>query len=251
MHVGSSYAASPRSSASNQAGAEEAAASSSAYCHVFDLTKTLSVDLATRLNLIRINPTGEESSPYVEVLRRLLDALSSSKANVIHRLVIPSLLYPGSYPPQACQPSWVLQFFHGLRGLLRRYSTRLTAMVSLSLSLYPRSTGLVRWMELLSDGVLELTAFPSTSPEDLAQPISNAGAGQGDHFQGILQIHSLPIWHEKGGGGTGNLQLGENLGFTVSRKTFSIRPYDLPPVQGEPIAQDAGKEKQIQVDLEF
>ena len=106
-------------------------------------------------------------------------------------------------------------------------------------------------MELLSDGVLELTPFPSTSSEDVAQPVSNAGAGQGDHFQGILQIHSLPILHEKGGGGSGNLQLGENLGFAVSRKTFSIRPYHLPPVEGEPNAQDASKEKQMKVDLEF
>jgi hypothetical protein len=35
--------------------------------------------------------------------------------DVIHRIVIPSLLNPTIYPPNASQPEHVLQFFHALK----------------------------------------------------------------------------------------------------------------------------------------
>jgi elongator complex protein 4 len=79
---------------------------------------------------------------------------------------MPSLLSPALYPPHASSPEPILQFLHNLRALLSTYPGRLTVMLTLPLSLYPRSSGLVRWMELLNDGVVELSPFPHSYQAD-------------------------------------------------------------------------------------
>ncbi len=112
------------------------------------------------MTFLRIEHTTPDQSPYTTALKRLASTLATSPANAVHRLVIPSLLSPALYPPHASSPEQVLPFLHGIRALLSTYSSRLTAMITLPLSLYPRSSGLVRWMELLSDGVIELSPFP-------------------------------------------------------------------------------------------
>ena len=105
-------------------------------------------------------------------------------------------------------------------------------------------------MELLSDGVIELTPFLHSSPHG-----SVGGAtAQEEQPQGMLHIHRLPIFHERGGdgGGGGSSGLGENLAFTVSRRRFVIKPFSLPPVEGDIEAQQGGAEdKPALVDLEF
>jgi elongator complex protein 4 len=171
------------------------------------------------------------------------------------------MLSPALYPPHACQPQHLLQFLHALRAMLRDFAGQLTAMAALPLDLYPRCTGLVRWAELLSDGVVELTPLPYQLVDEPLDRASGGGGGDlpaggpGDQQpQGILQIHSLPVYHEKGGGGGGALTLGDNLAFTVSRKRFMIRPFRLPPVDGgggEPQAEGAGDRKPSKQDLEF
>lgn len=107
----------------------------------------------------------------------------------------------------ASQPQCLLQFLHSLRSLLRQYPTQLTALITLPLELYPRSSGLVRWMEILSDGVLELTPFPHLGD---ALVTSGAATTQEEQPQGMLKIHRLPVFHEKGGGGGGSSGLGED-----------------------------------------
>ncbi len=205
-----------------------------------------------RLEFLSAPSANQDQPPFRDTLRRLLRRLSTSDRQTIHRIVIPSLLSPALYPPHASQPGHVLQFLHGLRALLRRYSTRLTIMMSLPLALYPRSTGLVRWMELLSDGVLELTPFADVADNDSGlQAPSSAAPGKEEQPQGILQIHRLPVFHEKGGGGGGAVQLGDDLAFTISRRRFAIRPFNLPPVEGDNNAQSAGNEKQTNVDIDF
>lgn len=178
----------------------------------------------------------------------------SSSPTTIHRVVVPSLLSPALYPSESSRPEHILQFLHALRALLRKYPAQLTAMISLPLTLYPRSTGLVRWMELLSDGVLELAPFPSSAVATKTAP----GAAPEEPPQGMLKIHRLPIFHEKGGGGGEASGFGDDLAFTLSRrKGLMIKPYSLPPVEGDAEAQQGAADhghdhgKATKVDIEF
>ena len=122
-------------------------------------------------------------------------------------------------------------------------------MMSLPLSLYPRSSGLVRWIELLNDGVLELAPFPHSAEGDINIPCGSAGAIE-EPPQGILQVHRLPMLHERGSGiGTSE----NDLTFTLSRRKFTIKPFNLPPVEGDTDAQqDPGQEKKAsKADVDF
>ena len=168
------------------------------------------------------------------------------------------LLSPASYPPSASKPEHLLQFLHGLRALLRKYPAQLTALITLPLSLYPRSNGLTRWMELLSDGVLEIAPFPANTANATTLNTSGAATKQEEPPQGMLKIHRLPIFHEKGGGGGESSGLGDDLAFTLSRrKGLVIKPFSLPPVEGDTEAQQGGLEgdhnhgKATKVDIEF
>ena len=118
-------------------------------------------------------------------------------------------------------------------------------MLTLPLSLHPRSTGLVCWIEQLCDGVIELAPFPHRL--DIDPPLS--GAGKADEKpQGMVRIHKLPILTEKGGGGGG----GDDLAFSLSRKRFTIKPYSLPPMEGDNEAQRGEAEGgKLKLDVEF
>jgi elongator complex protein 4 len=128
--------------------------------------------------------------------------------------------------------------------LLRKHSTSTSALFTLPLSLYPRSTGLTRWIELLSDGVLELAPFPSSSLQVKTTP------GQEEPAQGMLKVHRLPGWNEGSASG-------DDLSFLLGRrKGLFVRPYSLPPVEGDQEGQQGGVEiegggKATKVDIEF
>ncbi|KAM5454846.1 Elongator subunit elp4 [Microsporum audouinii] len=220
------------------------------FCHAFDLTKRLTHPSIESMNFIPLpKPSSSQDSPYSSVAKQLSDAIESSPPNTVHRLIIPSLLSPALYTPQASQPEHVLQFMHNLRALLSTYSDQLTAMVTLPISLYPRSSGLVRWIELLSDGVIELAPFPHTlDANSLAS--SGAATNQEEPPQGMLKLHRLPVLHERGGGMDKNV--GEDWAFTLSRRKFAIKPFSLPPIDGDNGAQQhdttSGPKK---ADLEF
>jgi elongator complex protein 4 len=228
----------------------QASAEPPTFCHTFDLAKRLTLPVGSSMNFIPILP--QASSPFLSILENLSQKLSSTPESTIHRLVVPTLLSPALYPQTASQPTHILQFLHGLRGLLRTYSTRFTALITLPLELYPRTYGLVRRMELLSDGVLELIPFPH-----LADTLSASGAAtaQEERPQGMLKIHRLPVFHEKGGGGGGGGGLGDDLAFTVSRRKFVVAKFSLPPVEGDQEGQAGalGAEggKATKVDIEF
>lgn len=120
-------------------------------------------------------------------------------------------------------------------------------MLSLPLSLYPRSTGLVRWIEHLVDGVIELAPFPHTFD---ASPAAGPGAKEEEKPQGMVRIHSLPVISERGGGGgTGIGSTGDDLCFLVSRRKFLIKPFNLPPVEGDTDAQTGAAPNKA--DIEF
>ena len=109
-------------------------------------------------------------------------------------------------------------------------------MMTLPLELYHRSSALVRWAELLSDGVVELTPFPHLMDSSNALAESGGARGSEEQPQGMLKVHKLPVSTERGGGGHGS-GVGDDLAFTLSRRKFVINPFTLPPVEGDADAQ--------------
>lgn len=218
-----------------------------AYCHTFDLTKKLAHPAEAVINFVRIGIEGA-NSPFDTVLEGLSKAVASSNKHVVHRVVLPSLLSPAIYPPRASMPQYVLRFMHGIRALLATHSDRLTVVASLPLSLYPRSSGLVRWLELLSDGVVELSPFPH-SP-DVESPSKPGSGASEDPPQGLLRIHRLPILHERG---SGTVSAEDDWAFNLSRRKFSIKPFSLPPIEGDTEAQQGTetRQKSTKADLDF
>lgn len=174
-------------------------------------------------------------SPFRPVLEKLSSAITNSLPDTVHRIVLPSLLSPVMYPPHASSPQHVLQFLHSLRALLSRHRERVTAMATLPTSLYPRSTGLVRWMEILQDGVIELSPFPHSTETNPSYVQTGPGVSE-DPPQGLLHIHRLPVLHDSGSG----LPAAENdWTFSLSRRKFNIKPFNLPPLEGDKEAQAA------------
>lgn len=197
------------------------------------------------MNFIPIAPSREPL--FFAILSRLQSAIASSPPNTIHRIVIPALLSPAIYPPETSQPDNILPFLHALKALMSTYTAHVTAMVTIPLSLFPRSSGLVRWMEIISDGVIELCPFPHSSD---ALATSGAATSQEEPPQGVLKTHRLPVLHERGGGNDQNI--GQDWAFILSRKKFEIKPFSLPPAEGDKEAQESapgGMPKKS--DLEF
>lgn len=113
--------------------------------------------------------------------------------------------------------------------------------MTLPLELHARSSGLVRWAELLSDGVLELTPFRHLMDASNSLAESGGARGNDEQPQGMLKVHKLPINTERGEGGAGaGNSMGEDLAFTVSRRKFVIKPFSLPPLEGDQEAQKEG-----------
>lgn len=186
------------------------------------------------------------SSPFKMFLAKLSAALETTAPSVVHRVAIPNLLSPTVYTSLACHPKEVLQLLHALRGLTRRYPTRLVIMTTLPVSLYPRAAGLTRWIELLNDGVLELVPLQQ-------RPHLEKDPKKEDKAQGLLKVHSLPIFHEKGGGVDESWRR-EDLSFKLSASSgLIITPYSLPPIEDEDPQPSAEKKKQEEAkkSLEF
>lgn len=122
-------------------------------------------------------------------------------------------------------------------------------MITLPLFLFPRSTGLVRWIELLCDGVIELTPFPHSSDVELSGEKAGSNTSE-EQPQGMLKIHRLPIFHDRGGG---SYAVGEDWVFTLSRRRFNIKPFNLPPLEGDVAAQQGNPEGKMpsKSELEF
>ena len=101
----------------------------------------------------------------------------------------------------------------------------------------------------MSDGVVELVPFPHTVDEGSGLTTSGAATVQEEKPQGLVKVHKLPVVYDRGSSsGTG---IGDDLAFTVSRRNFVIKPFSLPPVEGDIEAQkgDTGGAKKL--DLEF
>lgn len=235
------------------------------FCHDFDLSKRLTLPDPTLLRCLPVHPQasatihGDECKrpPFDGLLQHLVTQISSLPPGTIHRVVVPTILSPVAYPSVASDPRHILQFLHAIRALLRRFPAQLTVMISLPLSLYPRESGLTRWVEILCDGVLELAPFPSHANLALATSVPSSTVLQEEPPQGILKVYELPILHEKGGG---EHQSGhtDDLAFTLSRrKGLTIKPFSLPPLDSDDSPDSHQHEsghshgKATKVDIEF
>lgn len=68
----------------------------------------------------------------------------------------------------------------------------------------------------------------------------------------MVKVHCLPVFHESGRGGGAGAGAGDDLAFTVTRKHFTIKPFSLPPVEGDTDAQSGRVGvKGTKADLEF
>ncbi|KAI1426611.1 Elongator complex protein 4 [Xylaria sp. FL1777] len=205
------------------------------FCHSFDLTKRLSPgDAKGQIGFhqsMSISGLGvQQMSPFKLFIRDLSLRLANSPSSSVHRVIVPNLLSPTTYSSSSSIPQEVLQFLHALRALLRQHPRILTVVLTLPLSLYPRTTGLVRWMELLCDGVLEFIPLQSTNIHK-PPPSSKSERKDDEKVQGLIKVHSLPIFHEKGGGSHSAL---DDQSFSLSRsKGLIIKPFYLPPADGE------------------
>ena len=223
----------PSTSSTQQAGNVDTSAQSvpASFCHIFDLTKRLVHPASAKIDFLQLG-IKQSQSPFDAVLEKLKGTIANSPSNSVHRIIVPSLLSPAIYPQHASQPQFILEFLHGLRALYALYPDRITTLLSLPLSLYPRSSGLVRWIELLNDGVLELSPFPHSADGDRATRGPDGATEEPP--QGLLQVHRLPMLHERG---SGNRTSEDDWTFTLSRRKFTIKPFNLPPVEGDTEAQ--------------
>ncbi|KAI0135190.1 PAXNEB-domain-containing protein [Daldinia grandis] len=228
----------PRDRNAAQRPSNSATESTSIFCHSFDLTKRLSptnvkgqIGFHPSMSIPGLpSRTKDSTSPFKMFIKNVAYKLANSPSSWIHRVIVPSLLSPTGYAGSSTRPEEVLQFLHALRALLRQYPGKLTAIITLPLSLYPRTTGLTRWMELLSDGVFELIPLQS-SVVHAPPPSSKSDSKSEEQTQGLLKVHSLPIFHEKGGGSSEGHAAHGDLSFSLSRsKGFVIKPFYLPPV---------------------
>jgi elongator complex protein 4 len=67
----------------------------------------------------------------------------------------------------------------------------------------------------------------------------------------MLKTHRLPVLHERGGGSDQNI--GQDWAFTLSRRKFEIKPFSLPPAEGDQEAQNTAQSDKMpkKQDLEF
>lgn len=99
------------------------------------------------------------------------------------------------------------------------------------------------------DGGIELTPFPRG--HYLSAPDATSAKGKEDEKpQGLLKVLRIPVSSEKGQGVGAGGSGGEDMAFWVGRRRFVVKPFSLPPVEGDQEAQaEAGKG--TKVDIEF
>ncbi|PFH55239.1 hypothetical protein XA68_10299 [Ophiocordyceps unilateralis] len=195
------------------------------FCHTFDLSKRLERSAIRGQLLTSCHGSFEDDRAETTLksfLTELETRLRSSSPLSMHRIMVPSLLSPALYGPTSYEPQGVLQFIHGVRSLLRQFTTA-TALVSIPISLYPRPSGLLRWIELLFDGVIEIDSLHCE--------------GQSSHsektVQGVLRILSLPLFQERGGGHESFFVQQESFIMTNAIGGLTIQPSNWLPIMVE------------------
>lgn len=217
------------------------------FSHTFDLSKRL-VHPSTAQIMFHGLDANPATNCFAKIVSALFSVMASSAPDTVHRLIIPSLMSPALYPFHSSLPEQVLTFQHHIRKLLATFPKRVTVMQTIPTSLHPRNSGLVKWIELLCDGVYDMTPFPHSA--DAEFQASRDPNTKEEPPQGLLRVHKLPIFHEVG---SGHLLADIDWTFTLSRRKFTIKPFNLPPIEGDvdALQASASNEKPKKADMDF
>ncbi|CAG8501014.1 8521_t:CDS:2, partial [Ambispora leptoticha] len=219
------------------------------FCHTFDLTKRIPEKIINAASLSFIDVievlNADESNLYEKLfneIKKILKednkqaSLSDEQAtsqNVL-RIAIQSVASP--MWPIAASSQEVYRFFHALRGLLR--STNNVAVMTIPAHLYIHSAGgvspsissipFMKRIAHVCDAVVGIESFAG-SPQ-------TSNSIYTSQYNGLFHVHKLPTINSllapatklsilSGGGG-------DQLGFKLRRKRFSIEKFHLPPEGG-------------------
>ncbi|KAJ2908300.1 Elongator subunit elp4 [Coemansia aciculifera] len=232
-------------------GPSPVSAADTPYCEKFDLSMRIpqaAIDSASieviDSDAISSTMASTGSDMYKCVLDKISalidDGFSSLKPlppNTERNILRIELQSLGSGFWRGSDPSAILKFLHGLRGLLR-YSYA-ACVVSFPAYLYEEAgvrLPIVRRIEHLCDAVIELESFEGSyaAPSSIVARQIKGEAPASQEYHGFLHIHKLPRLNSltasmgrlsilQTGGGSAN-----NLAFRLRRKKFSIETYHLP-----------------------
>ncbi|ANB12883.1 Elongator subunit ELP4 [Sugiyamaella lignohabitans] len=210
--------------------ANETVTSKPNYTTLFDFTSRLIP--RPSVNEISYIPVKTSFASIISQLETISQQASSK--GMVLRVVVPSLLHPAIYPPHFAHPNELIPFLHSLRGLCRKYPQTLTVIISLPLQLFPRDTALIRWFELLCDGVLHLEPFPEEIINELREANSKdiggssssktTSSSNANQSQGLVHIYKLPVFSEKG---VMAVRKSEHA-FRVGRRQFEVQEWGIP-----------------------
>lgn len=196
--------------------------SKSNYNTVLDFTTRIS-PVASSSEAVYLTPDPTSTAFFTSMIQKLeIIARDAENSSTVVRVVVPSLLHPALYGPSYAQPQAVIPFLHCLQSLCRMFQSTLSIVITLPLELFPRESSLVRWIELIMDGVIHLEAFPE-------QLIPNPSENRAKTNQGLMHIYKLPTISQKGGMVR---RVGEHA-FRVERRQFEIVEFGIPVDEGE------------------
>lgn len=173
----------------------------------FDLTKRLGGPEISKIQYLKPDRS------IVSEIRKL--AVAAQKENAILRVCIPTFLHPAIYDKQMADSDYVIGLFTELRALTREFKRNLVIIVSLPLVLYPKSSSLTRWMEILADCVLDFFPFDVKVQER--------------EFQGLVNVSKLPCLSDRGH----MLVTVSEYAFRVTKRTFEIDEWSIPVEEEE------------------
>ncbi|KAG5362921.1 Elongator complex protein 4 [Yarrowia sp. B02] len=178
----------------------------------FDLTKRLGGPEISKIRYLKPDKS------IVAEIKKL--AATAASENSILRVCIPTFLHPAIYDKQMADSDYVIGLFTQLRALTREYKRNLVIIVSLPLVLYPKSSPLTRWMEILADCVLDFFPFDVKVQER--------------EFQGLVNVSKLPCLSDRGH----MLVTQSEYAFRVTKRTFEIDEWSIP------VEEDEGEKKE-------
>lgn len=158
---------------------------------------------------------------YERILVETEKIVSKFKDQVI-RISIPYFLNPMVYLDKGLtNQSNVIKFIYGLKRIVRKYKNRVVLMMSVNAKLYTRDTKLIRLLESLCDGVVQLRPFPHELNELLDRTFKREPT---KIHQGYLNIYKVPILSEMG-----LMEVREmEYSFKNSKRRFEIEEWSIP-----------------------
>ncbi|KAK9466082.1 Elongator complex protein 4 [Lipomyces arxii] len=159
-----------------------------------------------------------DSTSFADIVSQLSSLLASHAPDTVIRAVFPNFLSPTVYDPATSfEPQVLLDFLFSVRTLLRLYPSRLTVLLTLSRSLFDRSSSgnsiLLPWIEILLDGIIKL--IPDTANSDTKTE---------SRIQGFVDVIKIPIVSDRGGMMVRKM----DYAFKVGKNGLKIEEWSIP-----------------------